>query len=239
MYAPNYKTKVRSIPTIYSPTVKGSFAKDNDGWIECREVWHEEGSGDGQAKCPKIFFMHHGTLQGKSIAAFIHQAEKRLKLKSRTRFGPTNSEGCTWVRPSPWWKTAIKYSLFTALLRAGMRYEKTQSFEKSLYSVPYTRRTKAAVERFFKGHTQFNYMPLLNQHEYDEYDPYDDRRHALEVGWEYTFDTSYDGRYRDRKKMLKKDLPKLLLVKPRKSRLVKAKARPAARRSSPRSAVSA
>lgn len=80
------------IDSSYKPKV-GAFGKPrqlkDDGrylvnsWFNCRELWHS------QLYSLDIFFLSHKLGNGKNIAGFFDKLEDLLKIKNRTKFGPT------------------------------------------------------------------------------------------------------------------------------------------------------
>lgn len=120
-------------------------------WIFCREVI------TSKLKGARRLLFRHRKRHGKNVAMFIAKVEEKLNINPRTKFGPTQRNNIMWLRVSPWWtSSSMKISLFTALLRAGQNYSlATDNFEKALYSIVYTRKTKAAIERFFNGYTRY------------------------------------------------------------------------------------
>jgi hypothetical protein len=126
-------------------------------WTTCRNAWVSK-----DKKNVDIFFISHKKDHGENIASFIHRVEFKLRLKNKSIIGRTKSPYVSWVRRSEWWSRGeatgiVRRSLFTALLRCGHNYNlKTKDFETALYSTPYTRQTKKAIEEFFKGNTVYH-----------------------------------------------------------------------------------
>jgi hypothetical protein len=121
-------------------------------WIHCRETFiHHYFLGK-----TKRFLFSHGVGAGTRIAKFINEAEKRLGLKKfSTISGFKNKTTRTLIEPAAWWgKNMMRRQFFTILLRCSINYT-NDDFEKTLYSVPYTKITEPAVKKFFNGFTVF------------------------------------------------------------------------------------
>lgn len=137
----------------------GSFSLADDvaggriqisGWYHCRDGFHGVNANMQQMA------MVHPNGVGVNIAAFIYRIEKIcLKHSKLTVCGPTSQARITWIKPAEFWvRQPARRSLFTALLRAGMKYDpQTDNFEKALFNAQYIKGTKAAVKRFLDGYT--------------------------------------------------------------------------------------
>ncbi len=170
--------KVVQIKIPYRAT-KGSFGKSFynqkrdgllmiDDWFFCREDFFWE------SRTLTHFFMWGVKGRLKGVADFMKHVERKLKVSSKTQFGPTQVPQVMWIRPSPWWKSGkMKWSLYSALLRAGLQYK--GDYEEALFSTQYTKKTRYAVERFMDGHTKFVGRSCLigwmNQFFYGEEEP--------------------------------------------------------------------
>ena len=124
-------------------------------WVHCREQFQ----GYDIKKFGMLF--SHANGKTESIARFINIIEtQKLNHQSISVFAPTNLPGMTWIKPADFWtfqtehRGPIRKSLFTALLRSAMSYNiEKDNFNKALFSIDYTKNTKAAVEYFFQGNT--------------------------------------------------------------------------------------
>ena len=135
----------------------GSYAAAGDGhgkitysgFVRCRETFQHQFAG------PILFVCPPGS--SVDIAAFVNRFEREMHHETVSQFAPTSWNRLLWVSPAPFWlKNSMRKSLFTVLLRAGMRYDaKKDNFKEALYSVKYLSRTKVAVEFFLKGHTWY------------------------------------------------------------------------------------
>ncbi len=149
-------TTVQIILPLYTVT-NGSFADvtgDSDnagnklqsGWVFCRDRFNT------QTNLNEILYCHPAHV-GKNVAEFVHLFEKKMNHKKFTTFSPTNWNRATYIKTSKFWQKPVRKSLFTALLRAGLKY--SGDFEKALYSIDYLRQTKNAVQRFIDGYTWY------------------------------------------------------------------------------------
>jgi len=142
----------------------GSFARLSkksviSNWVYCRESFHNDSTSMNQ-----LLFCHSKD-KGKNIACFINELEDRLKHKNKTVCGPTKFNKVMWINPSSFWKKqTLRRSLFTALLRAGQKYNPAiNNFETALFSHEYIRQTRNAVEWFLKGNTWYSKNDSNNQ----------------------------------------------------------------------------
>lgn len=144
----------------YSRVRSGSFSKvsgANAGvwsaneWMFCREYFLDDSQG-----VRRMLFSHKKD-KSYNIAAFFNKFEQKLRVKSRSVFGPTQRSTITWLQVSTFWSTAsMKRSLFTALLRCGANYSWVKdNFDEALTSIQYTRQTEVAVRRFLSGYTRY------------------------------------------------------------------------------------
>jgi hypothetical protein len=123
-------------------------------WETCRDRFQTSG-----AKLP-VFWLRTGSQTGENVSAFIDKIETTLKLKKKSQFGPTSCEGAIWVRWAPFWRQySMRRSLFTALLRASLAYDRhTDNFENTLnnnYEYKYFTYTRVALDHFLEGHTVY------------------------------------------------------------------------------------
>jgi hypothetical protein len=150
---------------VYTPQVL-SFGvpgeKDEEGrqrckrYFTCRDFFQNQ-KDNANGLLEEFWFCHGENTKGEHVAAFFEEVEKRLRVKPRSKFGPTSRAGILWVQWSPFWrKYSMRRSLFTAFLRAATAYDPgnpEKSFEFAINSQYYTEQTKAAVELFLTGCT--------------------------------------------------------------------------------------
>jgi len=118
-------------------------------WGFCRDWFHRHSHGI------KLFFYSHDWNRGKNIAKFIFDIEKRLNIKNKTEFGPTEVPRATWVKISTFWsRKSMRRSLFTILLRIGSNYN-GKNFDDVMNSHYYVQDTKYALNRFLSGYTRY------------------------------------------------------------------------------------
>lgn len=126
-------------------------------WYHCREQFQ-----GNSARIKRLLFCHHSELGvGYSVATFLYRIERMLKL-GKTEFGfsmcgPTKHVKVMWIEPSKWWLCKpMRRSFFTAILRAGQKYNiQINNFESALWSNRYLRQSQYAVKRFLKGYTEY------------------------------------------------------------------------------------
>lgn len=121
-------------------------------WVYCRDSFYRTFYG-------RQFYFGVEQNRIAQTIAFINECEKKLGLSSRQKLkiNLTDRDAIS-ITLSPWWAISHRKSLLTALLRAGRNY--TGDFSEALYSVSYTKTSRAAVSRFFNG---FTYRP---KHDY-------------------------------------------------------------------------
>lgn len=150
------------IDTGYRPS-PGSFGKPRlingvlnnkysvNGWFDCRELWHT------QLYNLNLFFYTHKSNTGLDIAHFLFKIEDLLRLKKKSKFGPTQRKTIMWIEPSRWWtKPPMRRSLFTILLRSAGNYSLNEdNFAEAIFSNFYAAQTKSAIEWFLKGNTKY------------------------------------------------------------------------------------
>lgn len=147
---------------IYKPT-SSSFCTVSKGnrrgnWVHCREsfnyAWNKKNNRIG---------FSHGQGEREKIAAFLAEAETKLKLRQKSKIIPVkNQDKISIVALAPWWTTsALRRQLITILLRSARNYDlATKNFNKALLSNRYAKSTAPAVEKFFKGYTKFRKKPI-------------------------------------------------------------------------------
>jgi hypothetical protein len=147
------------IDTPYCPDA-GNFARTRkiieekykiDNWFYCRDLFHNV------LWNLKIFFFSHNWNRGSSVAAFMKKIEDILDVEPRSQFGPTQIRRIMWVKPSIWWiKHGMRRSLFTILLRVGVKYVVSKdNFDEIIKSEKYLQQTYYAFERFMSGNTKY------------------------------------------------------------------------------------
>jgi hypothetical protein len=122
-------------------------------WWGCREEF-----AFVYLKLKRYFFNIEGA-DGLSIGLFFTKVEDILGLSEnqRSRIGPTSRPNIIWVEPRNWWrKCHMRRSLFTALLRQSVVYNRVhENFEAALYEGQYTYETRKALAHFLSGHTYY------------------------------------------------------------------------------------
>jgi hypothetical protein len=124
----------------------------------CRESFHSSWYGAGYKKGP--FFFYHVPSERARIQLFLNEVEERLGLKNKSQVCSVKGrDSFSVICPSAWWQqNEIRRQFLTILLRCGRNYGKKDyaTFNKTLFSTPYTRRTPKAVRQFLKGKTKLD-----------------------------------------------------------------------------------
>jgi hypothetical protein len=120
-------------------------------WYFCREIFH------GLLHELDIFFFSHQKFQTDNVVAFMSILEEKLDVTPRSVFGPTQRKTIMYVKPSRWWlRLAMRRSIFTIFLRAGLNYErKKDNFLDAMLREVYLKHTWPAVKRFLSGYTVY------------------------------------------------------------------------------------
>jgi len=143
---------------VTSPAKNIAYASNPGGedwkvnsWTLCREEFQKQVGTD------RKFLFSAPPKKHKAMAAFFYKLETDLKLPVKTLFGMTQHPNVMWISVSKWWaESSMRRSLFTALLRASVKYNRlSKNFREALYSEQYLDETQQAVERFLSGYTQY------------------------------------------------------------------------------------
>ena len=120
-------------------------------WYFCREWFQQESQG-----VTRLLYSH-SKHQTEDVARFIRKVENKLKLKDKSRIGPTQRSTISWIKVVPFWtKTSMRRSFFTMMLRCSQNYDWVENnFEEALLSIRYTSNTEYAVRRFLKGNVRY------------------------------------------------------------------------------------
>ena len=154
VFAPNLITveENRNKP----PAGQYSLRADPLEWIGCRERI----AALFKENTTHLFF---SVEQSETVARFIHKTEEIINLPEHTTFQRTNRNHILSITPQTFWtQCPIRRSLFTILLRQGLRYNPAQDnyedalFHNDLLTRNYTTLTKPAVTRFLFGFTHYN-----------------------------------------------------------------------------------
>ena len=106
----------------------------------------------------KFILFYCPNIQIENIAEFLIKVEKKLNI---IKYSSVHAVSHKWenafctIKLSPWWtKNAARRGFLTILLRCSLSYK--GNFNEALYSRAYTKETKKAVTKFFKGYTRLN-----------------------------------------------------------------------------------
>lgn len=175
----SYTTNVKRLVNSHYGSRSGDLGLGRDladcinlaGWYYCRDAFANAWNV-ARPKSDYFVLFNRGKKDdgGYGVALFIGRIESRLKLKHRSVFGPTDERKVMWIKCGKFWNgRTIRRSLFSALLRAGRKYDpKKRNFRAALYNAKYLKGTKVAVGRFLQGYTHFS-------------------RNSYNAGWHNTF----------------------------------------------------
>ena len=126
---------------------------------------------------------------GKNVAEFMWKVENVLEIKKHTNFAMSNFSNVIWIEPNDFWRSCImKRSLFTALLRAGIKYDpEKDNFEEALFQAKHLEDTPRALMRFMFGFTEYH-GPELDEKRTTSY---------ITKGWWTVFKDISDGEIRN------------------------------------------
>lgn len=144
-----------NIPVIksYKPSggTLGTLINGNMEWYTCRDRFQSASEHVTE------FLFAHLSGEGQHVIEFIKTFQQAADIPKEhcCEVLETTEPNILLVRMTPWWQYRLRRSLLTALLRCGQSFKKHtgDAFEKALYSLLYTRDTRAAVERFMSGYT--------------------------------------------------------------------------------------
>lgn len=147
------------VDTCYSPSA-GGFARTQringerhkiDHWFYCRDIFHNV------LWNLKLFFFSTNVGRATAVAKFMEKIEEKLNIEPRSQFGPTQIKKIMWIKPSPWWTgLGMRRSLFTILLRAGLKYVPSKdNFDEAIKLEKYLSKTPYAFQRFMMGYTKY------------------------------------------------------------------------------------
>ena len=146
----------------------GFWIPGNDKWFHCRDTFFPifKSSTEGiyfsttvqKLEESKIIISTFKIME--TVPHFINRLEVLLELeeKKMSVFYPTPKPLIFFVRMSDFWKSCpARRSLYTILLRSGLKYDKQKdNFDEAMYSDPYAATTKLAVQRFLFGFVDYN-----------------------------------------------------------------------------------
>lgn len=127
-------------------------------WVSCRESFQLIEN----EKLMEGFCYTHLEKKSYDSACFITRIEDMLGIQ-RSVYQLTEFDHVTWIfSPSPWWFTSrIRKSFYSLMIRCSYCYNhKLDNFEDALFSVTYAQKTKTAVDKFLKGYTVYDYVPV-------------------------------------------------------------------------------
>lgn len=147
------------VDICYSPTA-GNFARTQKiigerhkigNWFYCRDIFHNI------LWNLKLFFFSTNIGRVSAVIKFMEVIEEKLDVQPRSHFGPTQMKKVMWIKPSSWWTSlGMRRSLFTILLRAGLKYVPSKdNFDEAIQLEKYLSKTPYAFQRFMMGYTKY------------------------------------------------------------------------------------
>lgn len=151
---------------------------NEDKWEVCRDVFQTCGT--------LKFLFKHSVGKGSNIARLVWGVEDLLGIP-RTYFDTTQCNSVMFVKASPWWyKTLLRKSFFTMMLRAGEFYKingkpTKEGMIAALCKQKYGKKTEHAIRRFLDGHIK-SYSKITD----DDFEEYN-LGYGCNKGWYDTF----------------------------------------------------
>lgn len=152
--------ELRKVPEIKGAYVlsEGYFLIEySSGWkIEkCRELMQTH--FDDYPQLNVFYFCAGGPVYSQRVIKFITlvEAAAGVDKDDQVNIELTNDKAVLYVAMSAWWRSPLRRSLLTVLLRCGRNYveESGKGFKAALNSVEYTQKTQKAIDLFLSGHT--------------------------------------------------------------------------------------
>lgn len=139
------------------------------------------------------FYFPHSDYIGRLNKCF-ELIEKKLKIKNKTIFYPTNEKGLVIIKMARFWMGhCVKESLFTLFLRFGAIYY-SGDFEKDLSMYTLTHKCRKAIFHFLDGNTKFDFKSWC-ENNLDYYDRQEYRMRDFEDNFEGFADWFSAGSY--------------------------------------------
>lgn len=118
-------------------------------FYNCREIFHEDfPTTSNLIVCVPAY-------KKSRIVNFFGFVEKILNISSKTNVFITQRKNIYFIKLSSFWKSKIKFSLLTLLLRASLRIPKDLSLLAILEKSFYLKKTSNAATLFFLGNTKY------------------------------------------------------------------------------------
>lgn len=152
--------KKEKIITVLCPykQISNSFSvaiKNNKGLLvaeqfyKCREIFHED------FPYTKNLIVCTPPYKKKRLYNTFEFIEKHLNIKNKSKIFLTQRKNLFYVKLSDFWKSKIKFSLLTLLIRSGLKINDDISLEKMATKLSYLKKTKEALYVFFTGNTRY------------------------------------------------------------------------------------
>lgn len=142
-----YKEKINAFSVALS--------KRNDFFIveqfyNCREIFHEDfPTTNNLLICVPAYKKNR-------IIKLFEFLEEKLNVSKKSKVFITQRKNIFFVKLSVFWKSKMKFSLLTLLIRAGLRISDKLSLEKILNKSSYLKKTTDAFYLFFLGNTKYS-----------------------------------------------------------------------------------
>jgi hypothetical protein len=118
-------------------------------FYKCREIFHED------FPITKNLLICVPSYKKNRIIKFFDFIENQLNIDNKSKIFITQRKNIYFVKLSKFWKTKIKFSLLTLLIRSALRIIKNLNLIKMLEKSFYLKKTINAFDLFFSGYTRY------------------------------------------------------------------------------------
>lgn len=141
-----YKEKINSF-SIAVLGNSGFFIAEQ--FYSCREIFHED------FPTTKNLLICVPAYKKNRIINFFNFVETKLEIPKKSKVCLTQRKNIFFIKLSSFWKSKIKFSLLTLLIRSGLRISKELDIDKLIQKYFYLKKTSSAVNIFFSGKTRY------------------------------------------------------------------------------------
>ena len=118
-------------------------------FYNCREVFHDD------FPTTKNLLLCVQPYKKIRIINFFKFIEEKLMISDKSEVLFTQRKNIFFIRLNKFWRTKIKFSLLTLLIRSALRISKNLNLIKILEKSFYLKKTMNAVHVFFSGNTRY------------------------------------------------------------------------------------
>ncbi len=141
-----YKEKVNSL-SVAETKRNGFYVAEQ--FYNCREIFHEDfPTTNNLLVCVPSYKKNR-------IIKLFDFVESHLGVIRKTKVFLTQRKNIFFVKLSNFWKSKIKFSLLTLLIRAGLRSAMLTSLSQIVEKSSYLKKTNDAFYVFFSGNTKY------------------------------------------------------------------------------------